>query len=69
MDNSFRKFECMKCKKMHNIVIWKNIYKNNLYLCEKCWSKVDINLSIELFEKIIKLKQKFKGILTTFIKK
>lgn len=56
MDNSIKKFKCDGCKKLHNVITWKKIYNNNLYLCDVCWKKEDINLSIELFEKIIKLK-------------
>ena len=54
--NLIKKFKCDKCKNMHNIVKWKKIFNNNLYLCGNCWKKIDIMLEIELIEKLIKLK-------------
>ena len=55
MNNSIKQFKCDKCNKYFNIVIWKSIYNNNLYLCDKCWKKFDLKINIEIYEKIINL--------------
>ncbi len=56
MDNSIKKFKCEKCHNICNSIIWKSINKLDIYMCEMCWKKYDIQLKIDVLEKLIKSK-------------
>ena len=54
MNNSIKKFKCEKCGSIKNYVIWKSIGKDNLFMCEFCWKKFDVNLDIEILKRLKK---------------
>ena len=55
MDNSIKKFNCQKCGIITNYIIWKNIAKENIFMCELCWKKFDLNLDMEILQRLKKL--------------
>lgn len=55
MDNSIKKFKCDRCNKFYNTVIWKKISCNNLYLCENCHKINDIEINLDIYQKLIDL--------------
>ena len=55
MNNSIKKFKCDKCGAIKYHVIWKNIAGNNLFMCELCWKKFDINLDMEILKRLKKI--------------
>jgi hypothetical protein len=58
MDNSIKTFKCDKCNNIKNHIIWKNIAKNNIFMCELCWKKFDLKLNYEILHnlKILNIK-------------
>jgi len=44
MDISIKKFNCPAagCGDIKNHIIWKNIAKENIFMCELCWKKFDL---------------------------
>jgi len=54
MDNAIKKFKCEKCQKMKDMITWK-VSKSDLFMCDNCWRREDINYKLEILEKIIQL--------------
>ncbi len=54
MDISIKKFNCPAagCGDIKNHIIWKNIAKENIFMCELCWKKFDLILDIEILQRL-----------------
>ena len=52
MDNSIKKFTCQKYGSIKNHIIWKKIAKENIFMCELCWKKFDLNLDMEILQRL-----------------